>query len=133
MNEQAAKEWLTKSWHSLSTAELLFRVHHYTDIIAVDVHYSCEKTLKALLAYQNRKIPKSHDLVEIYKLVCAEITIDELGLLKLISSYHIEESYPTFSKTLPPEDEIKEVLEFAQELFARVCKTLSIDPEEVKR
>jgi hypothetical protein len=43
MNEQAAKEWLMKSWHNLSSAQLLFSVNHYSDIIAVDLHYSASK------------------------------------------------------------------------------------------
>ncbi|MBD3807993.1 MAG: hypothetical protein IE880_04670 [Epsilonproteobacteria bacterium] len=49
MNEQAAKEWLVKSWHNLSTAQLLFDVNHYTDIIAVDLRYSCEKASNQIL------------------------------------------------------------------------------------
>lgn len=67
MNKQAAKEWLTKSWHNLSTAILLYKAEHYTDIIAVEIHYSCEKTLKTILAYSNKKIPKTHSLIEISK------------------------------------------------------------------
>jgi HEPN domain-containing protein len=58
MNVQASREWLIKSWHNLSTAQLLYGVNHYTDIIAVNLHYSCEKTLKSILAYQNRKSQK---------------------------------------------------------------------------
>jgi hypothetical protein len=45
MNEQSAKEWLIKSWHNLSSAKILHDVNHYTDIIAVDLHYACEKAL----------------------------------------------------------------------------------------
>jgi len=56
MNDLAAKEWLTKSWHNLSTAQLLYKLNHYTDIIAVELHYSCEKSMKSILAYQNKKI-----------------------------------------------------------------------------
>ena len=131
MNAQAAKEWLTKAWHNLSTAQLLFSVNHYTDIIAVDLHYSCEKSLKSILAYQNKKIPKSHDLVEIYKNVIDFITIEEIELLKQVSEYHIEESYPAFNRVLPPRDEIKEVLDFTEQLFDTVCNILNIDKSEL--
>lgn len=133
MNEQASKEWLIKSWHNLSTAQLLFDVKHYTDIIAIDLHYSCEKTLKSILAYQNKKILKSHDLVEIYKNTLDFITIEEIELLKQISEYHIEESYPAFDRPLPPRDEIKEVLEFTEYLFDKVCNLLEIDKEKIMR
>jgi len=131
MNEQASKEWLIKSWHNLSTAQLLFDVNHYTDIIAIDLHYSCEKTLKSILAYQNKKILKSHDLVEIYKSTLDFIAIEEIELLKQISEYHIEESYPAFDRPLPPREEIKEVLEFTEYLFDKVCNLLEIDKSEV--
>ncbi len=133
MNEQSAKEWLMKSWHNLSTAQLLFGVNHYTDIIAVDLHYSCEKSLKSILAYQNKKIPKSHDLVEIYKNIIDFITIEEIELLKQISEYHIEESYPAFNRPLPPREEIKEALDFTEKLFDKVCDILSVDKSEITK
>ncbi len=55
MNKNAAKEWLIKSWHNLSSTKILLNANHYTDVIAVDLHYSLEKTLKAFSAYENKK------------------------------------------------------------------------------
>jgi len=133
MNKQAAKEWLTKSWHNLSTAELLYNANHYTDIIAVEVHYSCEKAMKSLLAYENKKILKTHDLFEIYKEVRNFINLDDkINLLDQISEYHIEESYPVFDRALPPMDEMKRSIEFGLELFDKICITLNINPEDLK-
>lgn len=31
MNETLAKEWLTKAWHHLSSAQVLYSVEHYTE------------------------------------------------------------------------------------------------------
>ena len=133
MNKQAAKEWLTKSWHNLSTAELLYNANHYTDIIAVEVHYSCEKAMKSLLAYENKKILKTHDLFEIYKEVGNFINLDDkINLLDQISEYHIEESYPAFDRALPPMNEMKQNIEFGLELFDKICITLNINPEDLK-
>lgn len=67
MNETSAKKWLTKAWHHLSTANLLYDLNHYSDIVAVEIHYSAEITLKSILAFENSKIVKIHDLIEIYK------------------------------------------------------------------
>jgi len=134
MNKTSAKEWLIKSWHNLSTALLLYDANHYTDIIAVEIHYSCEKTLKSILAFQNKKILKTHDLYEIYKNIKEFIDLDDyISLLDQISDYHIEESYPAFNRSLPPKVEIKEVLDFAEKLFDRVCGILDIDKREVMR
>jgi HEPN domain-containing protein len=132
MNETSAKEWLEKAWHNLSTAQLLYKVEHYTDIIAVELHYCCEKSLKAFLAYENKKIPKTHDLSDIYELVKNYINLDDhLDLLEQITKYHIEESYPAFHRELPSKDEIKEVLNFTQDLFDKVCNILDIDKKEL--
>ncbi|WP_300168941.1 HEPN domain-containing protein [Sulfuricurvum sp.] len=127
----SAKEWLTKSWHNLSTAILLYDVSHYTDIIAVELHYSIEKTLKSFLAYSNQKIPKTHDLIEIYALVDENITIENETILSIATKYHIEESYPTVSRSLPERYQIKEVLDFAMTLFDDVCTKLNIDKNDL--
>jgi HEPN domain-containing protein len=134
MNKTASKEWLTKAWHNLSTARLLYEVNHYTDIIAVEIHYAVEKSLKSFLAYRNQKIPKTHNLLEIYTYIDDFIQFenDELLLLKDISSYHIEEAYPVFNRPLPPKEEIKEVLEFSEKIFEDVCNIFDIQKDELK-
>ena len=58
MNEQATKEWLKKAWHNLSGARLFYDANHYTDVTAVELHYSVEKILKSFLAYENKKYQK---------------------------------------------------------------------------
>ena len=134
MNKRAAKEWLTKAWHNISAAKLLYEYNHYTDIIAVELHYGVEKSLKSFLAFQNKKIPKSHNLLEIYTYIDEFISFsnEELLLLRDISTYHIEESYPAFNRPLPKKEEIKEVLEFAEEVFKKVCDILEIKQEELE-
>ena len=132
MNEQSAKKWLKKAWHNLSGAKILYEAGHYTDVIAVELHYAVEKILKTFLAYENKKIPKTHDLSELYKLTKKYIDLDDdLKLLEQISDYHIEESYPVFDNILPPKEEIKEVLDFANKLFDKVCKILEVDKDNL--
>jgi len=132
MNKTSAIEWLEKSWHNLSGAKILYEVNHYTDVTAVELHYSVEKSLKSFLAYENKKIPKSHDLIEIYDLIKHFINLEDyLVLLKQITKYHIEESYPVFDRTMPSRDEIKEVLDFTEELFDKVCGILNISKEDI--
>lgn len=134
MNRQSAKEWLVKSWHNLSGAHLFYDANHYTDVTAVEIHYSAEKILKSILAYYNKKIVKSHNLTEIYALISDFIELEEndIDLLDIMSEYHIEESYPQYDRALPPKEEIKVVLDFTDKLFYKVCGILDIDPVEVK-
>lgn len=132
MNEPAAREWLTKAWHNLSSATLLYDAGHYTDVIAVEIHYACEKSLKSILAYQNKKIPKTHDLIEIYKELMGVLELQELELLRQISEYHIEESHPAFGRQLPPKEEMCDALRFTESLFKKICDLLQIDDETVR-
>jgi len=131
MNETSAKEWLTKAWHHLGSAKILYQANHYTDTIAVDLHYAVEIMLKSFLAYQNKKIIKTHNLIDLYKSIMdyIEFNEDELDMLDLITTYHIKEAYPPMYRELPSRDEIKEVLEFSEKLFDMVCDILDIEIE----
>jgi HEPN domain-containing protein len=128
MNEAAAKEWLIKAWHHYSSADVLYKAHHYTDVIAVDLHYAVELTLKSILAYENKKILKTHDINELATLLKEHLafTTDEERMMVMITTYHIKGSYPTPHRKLPSRDEIKKVLEFADQLLDRVCTLLKI-------
>jgi HEPN domain-containing protein len=134
MNDSLSKEWMKKAWHNLSTAKLLFDVHHYTDIIAVELHYAIEKILKSYPAYKNRKIPKTHDLIELYRINRAILEFDEneIEILIIATEYHIRESYPMYERNLPSRDEIKEVLDFAEALFGETLKRLDIEREDIE-
>jgi len=132
MNKASAIEWLRKSWHNLSGAKIFYEANHYTDVTAVELHYSVEKSLKVFLAYENKKIPKTHDLYDIYQLVSEYIDLENYeDLLDQITKYHIEESYPAFDRAMPTNEEIKEVLDFAFEVFDKVCSILEIDKKEI--
>ncbi len=135
MNETAAKEWLNKAWHHYGSGRILYDANHYTDTIAVDLHYAIEIILKSFLAYENQKMLKSHNLLEISELIKSYITFsdEEVILLSIATKYHIKGSYPVPHRMLPPKEEIKKVLDFTNELFHQVCTLLNIDPEEIKK
>jgi len=133
MNEQSAKEWLIKAWHNLSSAKILYNADHYTDTIAIELHYAVEKMLKSFLAYENRKIPKKHDLNEIHSFIVENISFNEseFELLDIISGYHIEASYPQYHREMPNKEEIEEVLNFSEKLFDKVCLILNMNRQEL--
>jgi len=135
MNTTSAKEWLEKVWHDLGSSKILFEANHYTDSIGVDLHYAIEKSFKTILAYQNKKIPKTYDLPELNEMIKDYIAIDEqeIYFLHVANKYHIEESYPVFSRPLPGREEIQEVMDFAYKLFDKVCLILDIDKQEVMK
>jgi HEPN domain-containing protein len=134
MNETSAKEWLVKAWHHLSSAKLLFEANHYTDVIAVDLHYALEIMLKSFLAYQNKQILKTHNLLELHSHIhdFIDFNEDEKDVLRIVSAYHIKGSYPTPNRTLPVRDEISKVLDFTESLLVEVCNILRIELAEIK-
>ena len=133
MNKPIAIEWLKKVYHDLRSAQILYESNHYTDCIGVDLHYAIEKAFKTFLAYENKKIPKTHNLLQLYNLVNNFITLEdnEIDILHIANTYHIEESYPTPNRHLPPRDEIQRVLDFTEKLLDRVCNILDINKQQL--
>ena len=132
MNKPSSIEWLRKSYHDLKSAQILYDANHYTDSIGVDLHYAIEKSLKAFLAYNNSKIPKTHNLPELYEIVVKHIQVDNDDILYIANKYHIEVSYPQYDRSLPSREEIKEVMDFTDKLLEDVLKKLEIDIGDIK-
>lgn len=135
MNRSSAEEWLTKAWHHLSSAEILFQAEHYTDIIGVELYYAIELTLKSLQAYENSQIKKTHELYEIYSQVNLDIELnrDDIRLLMIATKYHILEAYPTPHRKLPERKEIEKVLLFSHKLFDAVCAQMEITQLDIRK
>ena len=124
---------VSKSLHHYQSAVILYDAKHYTDTIAVDLHYAVEIILKSFLVNNNQKIVKTHDLIELVSLLKANLEFDEdeLSLLDVITRYHIQESYPSFDRALPSRIEIKEAMKFTQALFLNACKIINIPEESI--
>ena len=134
MNKTASLEWLRIAFHDLMSAQILYDADHYTDSIGSDLQQSIEKILKSLLAFENKKILKSHNLLEIYEYINDQVTVTEheIVFLARATTYLKEDRYPNPNYCLPSKKEIKEVLDFTEELFEKVCNILEIDSNELK-
>jgi len=134
MNKTASLEWLRIAFHDLKSAQILYNADHYTDSIGSDLQQSIEKILKSLIAFENKKIPKSHNLLEIYDYINDNITISEheIVFLARATTYLKEDRYPNPNYCLPAREEIKEVLDFTEELFEKVCSVLEINSIELR-
>ena len=129
-NEPYAKEWVDFAYRNLLTAIRLNEVNHFTDIIVIEVQQAIEKLLKALLAYENRKIPKSHFLDELASMTTMiQFSDQEMSLLEKATDYYQEERYPNPRYCLPTKEETKELIEFSTALFEKIC-TLTHIPIE---
>ena len=133
-NSTYAKEWLQFAYKNLATAKLLFEVNHYDDIVGVDIQQALEKTIKSIFAYENKKIPKEHDLVKLYFMVENFIKLedDDIIDLRVATNYYKEDRYPNPSYELPSHQEIHEILTFAEEFFVRIAELLKIPMNEIE-
>ena len=133
-NKAYALEWMQKALHDLEGVRLLYESNHYTDTVGYVLHQSLEKILKAMSAYRNKPIRKTHNLVELYELLEDRIDLDEdeIFLLSIATTYQTKQRYPIAQKKLPPREEIKEVLDFTSRLFEAVLKKLEINIGDIK-
>ena len=132
MNKSSAIEWLIIAYHDLGSAKILYEADHYTDSIGNDLQQAIEKILKSELAFKNKKIPKIHDLYEIYDLLEVIILEDvDIKYLHTATEYFKEDRYPNPNHSLPSRKEIKDVLEFTENLFEKVCILLEVDKSEI--
>jgi HEPN domain-containing protein len=131
-NKPLAKKWLAKAWHDLTAARVLFEADHYTDVIGAELQQAIEKTLKAYLAYDSKKIKKTHDLLEVYEMVSAYCYIDEIEIeyLAMASNFYKMEKYPIGNIEMPDKAEVARVLEFAEDLFKKTADKLEIESLE---
>lgn len=134
VNKKYACEWMQKAHHDLEGARLLYEADHYTDTIAYILHQSLEKILKAITAYQNEPIRKTHNLLELYELLTIEIDLDEneIFLLSIATTYQTKQRYPVVHKKLPASEEIKNILDFTEKLFDDILMQLNIDPVDIQ-
>ena len=133
-NKTSAFEWLRIAYHDLLSATILYNAEHFTDSIGNDLQQSLEKILKSISAYESAPIKKSHDLLEIYGPLkeVLNLTTDELVCLERATEYFKEDRYPNPYYSLPPRQEIYEVLNFTTAFLERVCALLDISIEEIK-
>lgn len=121
-NKSYAGEWLALAGKNLETADLLIKENHYTDVIGIEIQQALEKTFKALQAYNNIPVEKTHDLVKLHNInrEFIKITSEDLELLEIITDYYLSNRYPGPNYSMPSKQEIADSLSFTHRLFIEV-------------
>jgi len=121
-NLKLAEEWLAFAAKSLETAILLNRENHYTDVIAIDIQQTVEKSLKAFYAFEGVKIPRTHSLDILFSYANKKVhfTGVEIKDIIIISDYYESERYPGPKYFQPNRSEINHVLEVAQSIYQQL-------------
>ena len=124
-----AKEWIRYAERDYAVA--LHLSETFCPLSTENICYSCqqsiEKSLKAILAYNEADIPKTHDIVLLYEL-CQKHTKDieiDIKIAGVISRYAITSRYPDNVYDFTQED-AELGLKYAKQILDKV--KIIIDP-----
>jgi len=135
MNIKMAKEWLKASQDDIKVISNIIDLGDLTHIVAFHSQQSVEKSLKALLEYQNKPVPKIHKITKLITSIDGFIVYDK-ELINLLDSLYIESRYPGDMGLLPygkpTLEDAKEFYEFANDIFEKVCQILEVDKDSLK-
>ena len=122
------REWLKASRLDLENIKYIIEAAHLTSVVAFHAHQSIEKSFKAVIEYQNRKIPKQHDLLKLKSLIGNLLDVEENDALDSLNTLYIEARYPGDLGLLPDgqptKEEAKEFYALALRIFDDVDKVL---------
>lgn len=121
-NQTYALEWLNLANRNLQTARLLIREKHYTDIIALEIQQTIEKTFKSVYAYYGVSIPKTHSLTLLFSFVNEKIKLEDIDIdvIIIVSDYYETDRYPGPRYTIPSRDEVEQFFLFTEQLFRKI-------------
>jgi len=128
-------EWLKAANDDLILLKDISNNKHITNLIAFHSQQAVEKTLKAYIEFQDKKVPRIHKIQSLVDMVDIDLEVyDEL--IQLLDQLYIDSRYPGDMGLLPygkPTLEDANVFyDFAQEIFNKICNILDIDIKEVK-
>jgi HEPN domain-containing protein len=125
-NTSAAKEWLSCALKDIEEAVLLDKNDFYTDKIGFSLQQGCEKCLKAVLAFNNQKITKVHDLVELLAQVDTVLSFDEyVETMTRLNGFYISSRYPMPIIFSPSRKKTKLYILKTQELYTTISNLCS--------
>ena len=127
-------EWLKASLLDLKNIEKIIDDEFLTPVIAFHSQQAIEKSIKALLEYSNKEIPKIHKIQTLVDI--AELNLkNHEDTIQLLDELYINSRYPGDMGLLPYGNptlsDAKEFYDFALNIFNKVCKILNIDKNEV--
>ncbi len=130
------KEWLKLAYADVLTCGEIKDNSILTNMMAFHAQQAVEKSLKSLLAFHKRKIPKTHSLNNLFELCREYIDVPDEEIVNVLDELYIESRYPGDMGILPNGkptlSEANEFYIFAKDFFSDVCKLLGVGENEIK-
>ena len=130
--KKQAKEWIKFAKTDLQATMAIITVDNLSTIAAFHTQQCIEKSFKALLELNNKKIPRTHDLIKLLKKIEEEkISIDmkiSEEVLDQINQVYIDTRYPADFGLLPEGkpsiNKVKDFLDEAENIFNKTEKII---------
>jgi len=130
--KKQAKEWMKFAKTDLQATMAIITEENLSTVAAFHTQQCIEKSLKALLELNNKKIPRTHDLIKLLKKIEEEkINIDmkiSEEVLDQINQVYIDTRYPADFGLLPEGkpsiSKVKEFLNEAENIFNKTEKII---------
>lgn len=130
MSTNIASEWLKASKLDLENISYIIKVEHLTPVVAFHAQQSIEKSLKAIIESQNKKIPKQHDLLRLKSIVEGFLDDKYDDILDSLNQLYIDSRYPGEMGLLPNGQptllDAKEFYDFASFIYEESSKVLTL-------
>jgi len=111
------QEWIIKAQNDLKAAQILYREKGPSDTLCFHCHQAVEKYLKGFLVFNQKRFPKTHDLIFLMNL-CKKVNADFRQIeneLITLNKYYIESRYPPEIRTYSNQ-ECEKILNLAEKL-----------------
>jgi len=135
MANAQAREWLKSGYDDLRIIEYIINDEKLTHLVAFHAQQTVEKTIKSVLEYEGKKIPKVHKLQHLISKIEIKPEIDE-NMIEILDELYIDSRYPGDLGLLPDGKptiaDAKTFYHFAQNFFDEVCQILGIELPETR-
>ena len=101
MSKEVAQAWLQASHDDLILIKEIIHNEQLTHLVAFHAQQSIEKSLKGLLEFEGRDVPKKHDLLLLKDSVLPKMTMLDEEILEELNELYIESRYPGDFGLLP--------------------------------
>jgi len=132
-----AKEWMKAAYDDICVLHEIIRNPYLTNVVAFHAEQAIEKSLKALLLFMGKDVPKIHSLNKLLKICEDKLVCEQIDTGNKLDKLYIDSRYPADLGLLPygkpTLEDAKEFYEFAQSIFDAVCAILGIDKNELQR
>lgn len=134
MKINMSKEWLKGSHLDLENIKYIIEADHLASVVAFHAQQSIEKSFKAVIEHQNKKIPKQHDLLKLKNLIHDVLNFEDDDILDSLNTLYIDSRYPGDLGLLPygqpTIEDAKEFYVLALSIFEDIANMLDVDIKE---